>query len=78
MHCLEIFQELGLPIVLGASRKSFIGKLSKSEKPKDCLPGSLASVVLARGKGVNIFRVHDVPETLQALKITDAIISADC
>ena len=48
------------------------------EKPKDCLPGSLASVVLARGKGVNIFRVHDVPETLQALKITDAIVSADC
>ena len=78
LNCLEIFQELGLPIVLGASRKSFIGKLSKSEKPKDCLPGSLASVVLARGKGVNIFRVHDVPETLQALKITDAIISADC
>ncbi len=72
---IKEFHALGVPILLGASRKSFIGKLSGEEDPKNRLPGSLASVLWGHSQGVQIFRVHDVKETVQALKIFDAILS---
>lgn len=67
------FLDLDVPVMLGASRKSFIAKLSKDEAPLDRLPGSLASVLYAYDRGVRIFRVHDVKETIQALKVHCAI-----
>ena len=65
---LEELKGLGKPIVVGASRKSFIGKLS-GEATDDRLPGSLAAAVTAAANGANVLRVHDVQETCQALKV---------
>lgn len=70
------FQSLGVEILLGSSRKRFIAELSNGEDASARLPGSLASVIWARSQGVRIFRVHDVRETVQSLKIYDAISSA--
>jgi dihydropteroate synthase len=73
-HNLEIiarlreFRSLGKTIVVGASRKSFIGKVTGKEA-EDRLPGSIAAAVLAAQNGASILRVHDVPETHQALQI---------
>lgn len=72
-HNLEIlrdvalFHGLGCPLLVGASRKSFIGRLSAGEAPKERLPGSLAAGLHALDEGVHILRVHDVAETRQAL-----------
>lgn len=67
------FHDLGLPILLGASRKSFIAKISQDEPPDDRLPGSLAAALWGVSQGVQIYRVHDVRETIQAFKIQQAI-----
>lgn len=67
-----IFHGLGCAVAIGASRKSFIGRVANVDKAKSRLAGSLAAAALAIGQGVQILRVHDVAETLQALKILDA------
>lgn len=78
-HNLEIlarlreFKVLGKPIVVGVSRKSFIGKLTGAPV-NERLAGSLAAAVLAAREGADIIRVHDVPETVEALKVAGAII----
>lgn len=64
---------LGAAVLIGVSRKSFIAALSKGEKPKDRLPGSLAAALAAVARGADILRVHDVAATVQALKIWTAI-----
>jgi dihydropteroate synthase len=66
---LETFQDLGVPILLGVSRKSFIGHFSNGEAPDDRLPGSLAAALWGVTQGVSILRVHDVAKTAQALAI---------
>ena len=66
---LEAFQDLGVSILLGVSRKSFIGHFSKGEAPDDRLPGSLAAALWGVTQGVSILRVHDVAKTAQALAI---------
>lgn len=69
MNGLALLHGLGCPIVLGASRKRMIGALS-GEAPADRrLAGSLALALKATEQGAQIIRVHDVPETVQALKI---------
>ncbi len=55
-----------MPLLLGVSRKSFIGRLSRGEPPKQRLPGSLAAALAAFDRGCQIIRVHDVAETAQA------------
>ena len=62
-----LFHGLGCPLLVGVSRKSFIGRLSAGEAPKARLPGSLAAGLHALGEGAHILRVHDVAETRQAL-----------
>jgi dihydropteroate synthase len=64
----SIFHGLGCPILLGASRKSFIGKLTGADV-EDRLPGSIAAALLGVGQGVQILRVHDVAATRQALAV---------
>src|SRR4029079_12442962 len=65
MNGLALYHSLGCPLVLGASRKRTIGALS-GEAPADRrLPGSLAFALQGAGQGAQIFRVHDVPETVQ-------------
>lgn len=73
LNQLDIYRGLGLPVLLGVSRKSFIAKLSRGEAPKDRVPGSLAAVLAAWAQGVRMFRVHDVAETRQALAVAQAI-----
>ena len=73
---IERLHEHGCAIVLGVSRKRFIGLITDTQNPQGRLPGSLAAAVYARTKGVQIFRVHDVAETKQALLICDYIQSA--
>jgi dihydropteroate synthase len=64
--------EFDFPLLLGASRKSFIGRLVPSE-PRERLPGTIAANVIGALAGVAIVRVHDVAAHVQALRIVDAI-----
>ena len=66
------FKDMDCPILIGASRKSFIGKIDKSDVT-DRLGGSLACALWATHFGASIIRVHDVKETVQALKVWQAI-----
>ncbi len=71
---LSIFHDLGVPVLLGASRKSFIAALSRGEPPGARLGGSLAAVLTAFGQGVQIVRVHDGAETGQARAVWEALV----
>lgn len=72
---LRELRELGRPLVVGTSRKSFIGKIDGSEVG-DRIGGSLASSVIAAAEGADVLRVHDVREAAQALKVAGAILGA--
>jgi dihydropteroate synthase len=78
-HNLELLRrlgelrELGRPLAIGASRKSFIGKVDGSAVDAR-IGGSLASAVLAAAEGADVLRVHDVAETAQALRVAEAIL----
>jgi dihydropteroate synthase len=74
---LALFHGLGCPILLGVSRKSFIGRLSRGEAPKERMPGSLAAAIAGLQRGVQILRVHDVAETRQAVAVWRAITTAE-
>jgi dihydropteroate synthase len=63
---LALFHGLGVPLLLGVSRKSFIGRLAGGAPAKQRLPGSLAAGLAGLDRGVQILRVHDVAETVQA------------
>ena len=69
MKNISLFHSLGCPLLLGSSRKSFIGRWSRMEKEMDRLGGSISSVLWSLSQGVQVFRVHDVKDTLQAVKI---------
>jgi dihydropteroate synthase len=62
-----------LPLMIGTSRKSFIGKLLDNAPADERLHGTLASVVAAVMKGAHIVRVHDVKATVEAVRVLDAI-----
>jgi dihydropteroate synthase len=78
-HNLELLRrlgelrELGRPLVVGTSRKSFIGKVDGSAVG-DRLGGTIASSVLAAAEGADVLRVHDVAETAQAARVASAIL----
>lgn len=69
---LSIFHSLGCPIMLGVSRKRLISKFGKATEPDERLPGSLAIQLKALNEGIQIFRVHDVRETMQAFEAWEA------
>ncbi|WP_294606958.1 dihydropteroate synthase [uncultured Roseovarius sp.] len=69
---LSLFHALGCPILLGASRKRFIGDLSQTPLAADRVPGSLAVALCGVAQGVQMLRVHDVAETRAALKLWQA------
>lgn len=71
---LREFKVLGKPIVIGVSRKAFIGKLTDLP-PEERVEGSLAAAVLAVRNGADVVRVHDVAETVRALKVAVPILS---
>jgi dihydropteroate synthase len=69
MNGLALFHSLGCPLVIGASRKRTIGALSGEAPVERRLGGSIAFALKAAEQGVQILRVHDVPETVQALRV---------
>jgi dihydropteroate synthase len=70
---LRSFTKLERPLLLGVSRKSFLGRLAGAETPGR-LPAALACASLAVEWGVQIVRTHDVAETAQAVRMTEAIL----
>jgi len=73
---LNELTSLGYPLMIGASRKAFIGMISGKKKilpPNNRLEGSLAAAIIAVLNGANIIRVHDVKETRRCLDIIDFI-----
>ena len=66
---LSLFHGLGVPLLVGASRKRFIGGLGQAKEPRSCEPGSHAAAIGAASQGVQILRVHDVAGTSQALAV---------
>lgn len=72
---LSALRALGQPLLLGTSRKSFIGKLVETT-PEQRLPGTIASNVIGIMAGVEIIRVHDVATHVQAARVTEAIRDA--
>jgi dihydropteroate synthase len=70
---LDEFLELGRPLMIGLSRKRFIGIVTGQEDTEGRLPGTIAANVAAYEKGARIFRVHDVAENYQALQVAAAI-----
>ena len=75
LAALGDLRSLGVPVLLGVSRKSFIGALSRREPPEHRLGGSLAAALVGLESGVKILRVHDVAETVQAVAVWHAIKS---
>jgi dihydropteroate synthase len=78
-HSLELLRRLPelsvlrRPMLVGVSRKSFIGRIGGETDPRQRMPGSLAAVLFALSRGANILRVHDVSETIQALRVWQAL-----
>ena len=70
---LSLFHGLGCPVLLGASRKRFIGSIAGVDDPAARMPGSVAVALAAVAQGVQILRVHDVAATRQALDLWQAI-----
>ena len=73
----ELVKEFaGHPILVGTSRKSFIGKILEGLPPDRRLSGSLATAAIAVWNGALIVRVHDVSETVEAIRVVEAVIDA--
>jgi dihydropteroate synthase len=72
---LDAFSALGLPILVGISRKSMIGALLGDAPVSERLHGSVAASVVAAMKGAHIIRVHDVKATVDAMKIVRAVLA---
>ena len=72
MAGLTLFHSLGTNLLVGASRKGFIGTLTGAVDAADRLPGSIAAALAAASQGAAILRVHDVAATRQALTIWEA------
>jgi dihydropteroate synthase len=70
---ISLFHGLGCPVLLGASRKRFIGTLAGAEDPAARMPGSLAVALAGVAQGVQMIRVHDAAETRQALRLWQAV-----
>ena len=79
-HSLTLLRELprlvavGRPVVVGVSRKRFIGELSRVDDPAQRVPGTMAANVVAMLRGARLFRVHDVAPARQALDVAWAIL----
>ncbi len=76
LRALQSFTKWGRPLVLGVSRKSFIGQLMGAKEFAARLPGALACVCWAVAAGAHVIRTHDVSATRQAMRMTEAILAA--
>jgi dihydropteroate synthase len=74
MSGISIFHSLGFPILVGNSRKRFIKEISKKNDSKNRIGGTIASSIYLMMQGVQILRVHDINETMQAIKVFKKLI----
>jgi len=74
LRAVPTLRMLGAAVMVGASRKRFIGTLTGVDDPAARLEGSLAVAVLAAAHGADLVRVHDVQATVRALKVADAVV----
>jgi dihydropteroate synthase len=72
---LDEIVAIGRPVVFGASRKSFLAKLT-GRQVDERLAGTIASNIIAYQRGARVFRVHDVAPTVDALKVAGATVGA--
>jgi dihydropteroate synthase len=81
-HNLELLRRLdeiaalGFPVMVGTSRKSFLGRITGREDPHDRVAATVATSVMALERGATLFRVHDVAPTVDALKVAAATLAA--
>lgn len=75
-HLHRLVTELGYPVLLGASRKRFMGALCQETEPDELLGATVATTVMGVLAGVRIFRVHDVKANRQAATVTHAVMAA--
>ena len=71
---LELLTSLGHPLVVGVSRKAFIGHLSGVNEAAARMSGSIAAGLCALSQGATVLRVHDVAETMGAIRVWQALI----
>ena len=76
LNKLDAIVELGFPVLVGASRKSFIGRITGVGEARERVPGTVATTVLAYERGATLFRVHDVRANREALAVARAILNA--
>jgi dihydropteroate synthase len=76
LNHLDRFNSLDLPVMIGTSRKSFIGRLT-GRPESDRVMGTAATVAMAIARGAHLARVHDVKEMVEVIRITDAIVKAE-
>ena len=73
LRALADLRSFGFPLLVGASRKSFIGKILDQPKARDRLIGSLTCAAIAVVNGAHIIRTHDVKETLEAVRMAERL-----
>jgi dihydropteroate synthase len=73
LRSIRTFRDLGVPLLVGVSRKRFIGEISGVDDPGDRLEGSLGAAAWCATQGVDVVRVHDVGATVRALRVIEAI-----
>jgi dihydropteroate synthase len=73
MRGIAAFAELGLPVVAGPSRKSFIGQVTGVEEPGERIDGTAGAVAWLAANGANVLRVHDVARMVRVVRMVDAI-----
>jgi dihydropteroate synthase len=71
---LDAIVDLGFPVLIGASRKRFIEKITSVQEARDRVSGTVATTVLAYERGVTFFRVHDVRANREALAVAEAVL----
>jgi dihydropteroate synthase len=74
LHDLDAIVDLGLPVLIGASRKRFIEGITGVQEARDRVPGTVATTVLAYERGATFFRVHDVRANREALAVAEAVL----
>ena len=72
---ISLFHSLGFPILIGTSRKRFIGQIVKTFDTKERLGGTLSSIIFALSQGVQVFRVHNVAEVKQGILVFKKLLN---
>ena len=75
LNKISLFHSLGFPILIGTSRKRFIGQIANSCDTKERFGGTLSSIIYSLSQGVKIFRVHNVKEVKQGLSVFEALLN---